>query len=408
MANSTNMPRISYAITDNILNTSDNNYNFAIPFAFENSDDIKIILDNGDFITDFTTSFNSNSPDSGSVNILKEKLIAAKNIYIYRDMALIRETEFQADSDFRAAIINGEFDRIIWLLQQMDMQVSGAIHRPQHDVGGDLTLPDAKVRKNKLLAFNDDGAVIVMDDSQTSAINALATAKDAALSAIASATSATKAETKAISIKNMLDNIENFIIKDKAITNIKLADKTITNDKLADSQIGKHSIYMPAGAILPTKTNGAKSKTTHLAGDIKSISTLDFSGSLVNGAQFSIAMPKSWDEGALQFQIYWLCNHATITNGATFKIAACSIEEMDSFTKSFGAETSLTMDATDRANDLIISDISGDLIVKDAAVNNLAFFEISRDVSDAGDTIAADAKLIGINLTYTTITATDN
>ncbi len=187
-----------------------------------------------------------------------------------------------------------------------------------------------------------------------------------------------------------------------------IANKSITNAKLADSMIGKHSIYMPAGAILPTKTNGAKSKVTHLAGNIKSISTLDFSGSIDNKAQFSIAMPKSWNAGAVQFQLYWLCDHLTITNGATFKIAACSIGKADSFIKSFGVETSLTSNPTATKNDLIISAISGDLIIKDAAANKLAFFQIYRDVSDSGDTIATDVKLIGINLTYTTISATDN
>ncbi len=342
MANSAKIPRISYAITDSVLNANGNHYNFAIPFAFENTKDIKIILDNGNFITNFTTRFSNNNADSGSVNILKEELTNAKNIYIYRHMAFIRETEFQADSDFRAVIINGEFDRIMWLLQQMDMQVAGTIHRPQYDTGPDLILPDTKDRKNKLLAFDNNGAPIVIDDSQASAAHAITTAAEAALSANRSATSAIKAEAEAISIKNIIKNIDNYIIKDGSISNIKLTDNSITNAKLADSMIGKHSIYMPAGAILPTKTNGAKSKVTHLAGNIKSISTLDFSGSINNKAQFSIAMPKSWNAGAVQFQLYWLCDHLTITNGATFKIAACSIGKADSFIKSFGVETSLT------------------------------------------------------------------
>ncbi len=195
---------------------------------------------------------------------------------------------------------------------------------------------------------------------------------------------------------------------DGSITTSKYADGSITNIKLADSMIGKHSIYMPAGAMLATKNNGAKLKLTHLANEGRNINTLDFSGSLWNAAQFSIAMPKSWNAGAVQFQLYWLCDHLTITNGATFKIAACSIGKADSFIKSFGVETSLTSNPTATKNDLIISAISGDLIIKDAGANKLAFFQIYRDVSDSGDTIPVDAKLIGLNLTYTTKKPTDN
>ena len=197
-------------------------------------------------------------------------------------------------------------------------------------------------------------------------------------------------------------------IADNTIIDINIKDGSITNSKLEDSVLGKHSIYMPAGAMLPTKTNGASSKTTHLASNIKSISTLDFSGSADKKAQFSIAMPKSWNAGALQFQVYWLCGHSTITNGVVFKMSACSIGNDDSFTAAFGAETSLTDKATSTSNDLIISDVSGDLIVKDAAAGKLAFFQIYRDVSEASDTISVDAKLIGVNITYTTIKATDN
>ena len=408
MANSTEIPRISYAITDSILNSNGNHYNFAIPFAFENTEDIKVILDNGNFITNFTTRFNNNNADSGSVNILKEELTNAKNIYIYRHMAFIRETEFQADSDFRAVIINGEFDRIMWLLQQMDMQVAGTIHRPQYDTGPDLILPDTKDRKNKLLAFDNNGVPIVIDDSQASAANAITTAAEAALSANRSATSAIEAKAEAISIKNIINNIDNYIIKDGSIINDKLADKTITNAKLTDSMVGKQSIYMPAGAMIPIKTNGAKSKIIHLENNTKSITILEFSGSLDNKAQFSIAMPKSWDAGAVQFQLYWLCDYAGNSGYVVFRIAGCCISDRTSFSQSFGQAKKITALASTTKNDLLKTGISEKLTLNNAAANKLAFFQIWRDVNDQADTIPIDAKLIGINLTYTTKKPTDN
>lgn len=185
-----NPPRNSFDLSNSLNFTVNGDYyDFDINFAFEKTDDLSIILDTGTAISLFSATPNINSSDGGVVSVLASTLAGANIIYIYRDMAFLRETEFQADSDFRAAVINGEFDRMTWLLQQMNMSVDNSLHAPLYDDGISLELPSVVDRKNKLLGFAPDGAPMALDDSVQSATNALNSANSAAASAGSAAAS---------------------------------------------------------------------------------------------------------------------------------------------------------------------------------------------------------------------------
>ena len=192
------------------------------------------------------------------------------------------------------------------------------------------------------------------------------------------------------------------------IEHIKLLIQVIGGEIKKNSPIGKHSIYIPASAMLPVKGLAPKSKITYPPGRADPVATADFSASLMNSSTFQIAMPKSWDAGAVQFQLYWLCDHMVKTDGATFGMVATSYAQGEKLEKSGENQVRITSKAVANKAGLIISTVSGDLIVKDAAANKFTVFFIWRDVSDAGDTIPVDVKLIGINLTYTTDKSTDN
>ena len=106
-------PRISFDLSTVDLANAGAYYTFEINFAFERTSDLAITLDTGAAITDFNATPSTAPLTGGTIDVLTSTLIGASVIYIYRHMAIVRETEFQADSDFRATVINGEFNRII-------------------------------------------------------------------------------------------------------------------------------------------------------------------------------------------------------------------------------------------------------------------------------------------------------
>jgi len=171
-------------------------------------------------------------------------------------------------------------------------------------------------------------------------------------------------------------------------------DLTFTNDA-----IGKQSIWIPATAMYPTKTGGcaaiALTETTAARPDMY---TLDFDASSDENAQFSIAFPSYWDEGVIQFQVYWTTT-ATDTDSVDWELAAVSVVDSGTIDVAFGTAVSVTDNVISAAEDLYVSAVSGDLTVASAAANAVTFFNIERDAGS--DSMAEDAKLIGIKIFYT-------
>jgi len=80
----------------------------------------------------------------------------------------------------------------------------------------------------------------------------------------------------------------------------------ITQNSVAVKVAGKESIWIPAGAMYPSTTNPCSDltqvETTALRPDLK---VLDFAAAADDFAQFSIAFPKSWNEGTITYQPFW-------------------------------------------------------------------------------------------------------
>ena len=170
---------------------------------------------------------------------------------------------------------------------------------------------------------------------------------------------------------------------------------------LVNAAIGKQSIWVPATAMYPTATAGcadiASAETTAGRPDMK---VLDFDASSDENAQFSIAFPSYWNEGVIQFQVYWTTT-ATDTDGVAWSLSGVSVVDNGTIDVAFGTAVVVTDDALGAAEDLCVSAVSGDVTIASAAVNALTYFNIERDVSDGNDDMTEDAKLIGIKLFYT-------
>ena len=175
----------------------------------------------------------------------------------------------------------------------------------------------------------------------------------------------------------------------------------VSSGTLVNAAIGKQSIWIPATAMYPTATAGCADitsvETTAGRPDLK---VLDFDASSDENAQFSIAMPSYWNEGVIQFQVYWTTT-ATDTDGVAWSLSGVSVVDNGTIDVAFGTAVVVTDDALGAAEDLCVSAVSGDVTIASAAVNALTYFNIERDVSDGNDDMAEDARLIGIKIFYT-------
>jgi hypothetical protein len=171
---------------------------------------------------------------------------------------------------------------------------------------------------------------------------------------------------------------------------------------------GLHTIFVPAGAMRPTASNGCATlvdvETTSGKPDM---TVLDFDDGSDEHAQFQIAMPKNWNAGTITFQVYW-CSTATDTDGVSWGLQGVSVADNSTIDASYG--TAVVVDDANQgaAEELLVTAVSGDVTIASAADSAMTFFRIFRDTSDANDTATEDARLIGVKIFYTSSSADDS
>jgi hypothetical protein len=170
---------------------------------------------------------------------------------------------------------------------------------------------------------------------------------------------------------------------------------------------GKESIYVPAAAMYPSTTNPCSDltqvETTALRPDLK---VLDFAAAADDFAQFTIAFPKSWNEGTITFQPFWTVT-GTNTGTVAWQLAAIAVSNDDSINTAFGTQVATTALAfSGTSNDLMVSAESGAVTIAGSpAANDMCFFQINRDTS--ADDQSGAARLVGLKLFFTTDAAND-
>lgn len=167
---------------------------------------------------------------------------------------------------------------------------------------------------------------------------------------------------------------------------------------------GTETLYVPAGAMIPRTTNGPSSNLIELATNDVMRRTLDYSPSTIEAAQFSIAMPKRWNEGTFNVQIGWTA--AASSGTVSWRARALSVSDNDPMDATWGTQISLTTDTFLSVNDLHITTESNPVTPGGAiAEGDEIIFEIDRNTAD---TLATDAKLLWAKVTWTSDSGNDD
>lgn len=166
---------------------------------------------------------------------------------------------------------------------------------------------------------------------------------------------------------------------------------------------GKHSIWVPAEGISPRDNAGCADLATTAAATAgrPDIRALAFDKDSDEHAQFTIAMPKMWNEGTITARFYWT-NASATSGGVSWGLQGVSLSNDDNINTAFG--TAVVVDDTQLgiAKNVHISPESSAITIGGSpAANDLTVFQVYRDVSDSNDNLNEDALLLGIKIFYT-------
>ena len=172
-------------------------------------------------------------------------------------------------------------------------------------------------------------------------------------------------------------------------------------------QAGLETIWIPASAMYGATTNPADAQqveTTALRPDMK---VLDFDASTDEFAQFSVAFPKSWNEGTVTYQVYWTPSN-TDTGNCIFGLQGVAIGDDDTIDVVYGTAIDITDAGIGTVEDQQVSAVSSAITIAGSpAVDQQTYFQLYRDANAGGDTFTGDARVLGIKIFYTTDAAND-
>lgn len=165
---------------------------------------------------------------------------------------------------------------------------------------------------------------------------------------------------------------------------------------------GKDTIWIPASAMSSATTNGAAAGAVEQTVNKNMTVTKDFDATTSEIVQFEIAFPKSWNLGTVTFIPYWTA--ASGSGTAIWALSAVARSDDDPLDVAFGTAQTST-DTLIAAYDMHVGPESSAITIAGTpATGDGVNFKLVRDISD---TLAVDAKLIGIRLVYSTSAATD-
>lgn len=427
---------------------------FAFNFTIWAADNLKVYLRNTATLADTLQTLNvdytidiATYPNTGNV-VFAVAPLSGRTVVIVRDMPLTQDLDLIASGAFAAENIELQLDKLAAEIQTLRELIARSPRLPVGTSLSDVALPepraavanqllgvtatgdgyDLKVPANLALQTVSSFIATLLDDADAATaratlgvgstidLNLLTTdATGGATNDLVPFVDADDANaSNKVTLQSLVYNLWNNFAADTAPDHA--ADVLVTRDVSAATPkkvllghvgIGKHTLWIPAGAMVPRTSNGCAPGSVETPGNKVMLKTLDFDSGAWEYAQFAVQMPKGWNEGSMSAVFVW-SHAAAVTNFAVvWGIHAVAVSDGDNLDVAFGAAFTVT-DTGGTANTLYRAPETAFSIAGPPAENDVVHFQIWRAGGDAADTLAIDARLHGVALIYTTNANTDN
>lgn len=169
--------------------------------------------------------------------------------------------------------------------------------------------------------------------------------------------------------------------------------------------VGSQDLFIGAAAMWPTTTGGcAAIAQSEMTTSLVSIQSLDFDQTTEEKCQVTLSLPRNWNNGTITAKFYWTA--ASGAGDVIWGIKGGAYSNDDALTVALGTEIETT-DTLIAANDLHISSTSSAITLAGSPADaDFLAIQIARKAAAAGDTLTADAKLLGVVITITIDAAT--
>jgi hypothetical protein len=162
---------------------------------------------------------------------------------------------------------------------------------------------------------------------------------------------------------------------------------------------GSTNVWIPASAWIPRTTSGCGVNSLEAATNKVNYDVLEFDAAAIEYAQALVVMPSNWNAGTVTSKFHWTA--ASGSGDVVWQLSGRAYANDDAIDQATGTAQTAT-DTLTAANDVDISPATSAITLAGTAANgNPIVYELSRKATDAGDTLAVDARLLGVEISYT-------
>lgn len=162
---------------------------------------------------------------------------------------------------------------------------------------------------------------------------------------------------------------------------------------------GSTNVWIPAAQWIPRTTTGCGIDSRELSTNKINTDELLFDAGTDEFAQCMIVMPSNWNAGTITAKFHWTAS--TGSGDVVWGLSGRAYANDDALDQAQGTAQTCT-DTLTATNDLDISPATSAITLGGtAAAGNPVIFEVYRDANAGGDTLAADARLLGVEISYT-------
>jgi len=171
--------------------------------------------------------------------------------------------------------------------------------------------------------------------------------------------------------------------------------------------VGLETMWVPASAMYGATTNPADAAQIETSATRPDLKVFDFDPDTQQHTQFSVAFPKSWNEGTVTYQVYWSPS-TTNTGNCFFGLEAVSVGDGDTIDVDYGTQQTITDAGIGTVEDQQVTSVSSAITIAGSpAVDQQTYFQFKRIATSGSDTFTGEARVLGIKIFFTTDAAND-
>jgi hypothetical protein len=156
--------------------------------------------------------------------------------------------------------------------------------------------------------------------------------------------------------------------------------------------------WIPAAAWIPRTTTGCGVDSRELATNRQNFDELLFDAGTDEFAQALHILPNTYTNGTITVRFYWTA--ASGSGNVIWGIQGRALADDDALDIAFGTAQTVT-DTLLAANDMHTTSATSAITLGGTpAANRPIQFQIYRDADAGGDTLAVDARLLGVEITF--------